>query len=165
MPSRREPKRNQQALSNATCLHHWCSQCHRYRQQVHYSTNVNIVADTYPVSHLREGGLQALRHLGELCCLCCAVVLLARCLCVCNSLGGPTSSSSVHLLLAAAWQVGHDLLQDARPGEVLQTSKTEGDACTASSYWPMVICSTMPSLGLTYSTATGELHLADLPSW
>ena len=66
-----------------------------------------------------------LGHLGELCCLLCAIVLLARCLCVCNSLWGPTSPSSLHLLLAAAWQVGHNLLQDAWPGEVLQASESK----------------------------------------
>ena len=90
-----------------------------------------------------------LRHLGELCCLCCAIVLLARCLYVCNGLGDPTSPSSLHLLLAAAWQVGHNLLQDARPGEVLQASEAKDEACTASHDWAIVICPTTPSLGLT----------------
>ena len=99
-----------------------------------------------------------LGHFGELTCLCCAIVLLARCLCVCDSLGGPTSTSSLHLLLAAAWQVGNNLLQDARPGEVLQASEAKTEECTASNEWAIVIRSTTPSLGLTYSSATGEFH-------
>ena len=94
-----------------------------------------------------------LGHLGELGCLCCAIVLLARYLCVCNSLGGPTSTSSLHLLLAAAWEVGHNLFQDAWPGEVLQANEAKGEERMASNKWAIVICSTMSSLGLTYSTA------------